>query len=37
MASPDGTLLGEGFTDIKESKIVLQRKCQVQRQIIKLV
>jgi hypothetical protein len=21
MASPDGTLLGEGFTDIKESKL----------------
>jgi hypothetical protein len=33
MASPDGTLFGEGFTDIKESKLFLQRKCQVQRQV----
>jgi hypothetical protein len=25
MAEPDGTLLGNGFTDIKESKLFLKR------------
>lgn len=26
MANPDGTLLGEGFTDIKENKLIFKQK-----------